>query len=77
MSARCPVCPKADTAGHAAFDKGLVSFGDDGAVLANPRLGETARKVLRLDTAPPITGLREAHRKNLARHRKLNGFDAG
>jgi len=60
----------------AAFDKGLVSFADDGAVLANPRLGETARKVLRLDTAPPITGLREAHRKNLARHRKLNGFDA-
>jgi hypothetical protein len=60
----------------AAFDKGLISFADDGAVLMNPRLSETARKALRIDTAPPMAGLREEHCKNLARHRKMNGFDS-
>jgi HNH endonuclease len=58
----------------AAFDKGLVSFADDATVLACPRLSETARKALRLDTAPPITGLREAHRTNLKHHRTRNGI---
>jgi predicted restriction endonuclease len=58
----------------AAFDKGLISFADEGAVLASPRLSETARKALRLDAAPPITGLREAHRANLKLHRMRNGF---
>ena len=48
----------------AAFDRGLVSFADDGAVLANPKLSETARKALDLANAPPLTGLRDAHRPN-------------
>ena len=34
----------------AAFDRGLVSSADDGAVLANPKLSETARKALDLAT---------------------------
>jgi hypothetical protein len=58
----------------AAFDRGLVSFADGGAVLASSRLSETARKTLGLDSAPPLAGLREAHRVNLALHRARNGF---
>src|SRR6266542_1866965 len=33
----------------AAFDRGLVSFADDGTVLSSPQLSETARKTLGLD----------------------------
>jgi len=55
--------------GDAAFDKGLISFADDGAVLANPALSEPARRSLAIDTAPPLQGLRDAHRTNLALHR--------
>jgi HNH endonuclease len=58
----------------AAFDKGLVSFSDDGAVLASPNLSEVARKALDLNGVPPLRGLRDAHRRNLAWHRAGHGF---
>jgi hypothetical protein len=58
----------------AAFDRGLVSFADDGTVLTNPQLSETARNALGLANAPPLVGLRDAHRANLALHRARNGF---
>jgi hypothetical protein len=58
----------------AAFDKGLVSFSDDGAALANAQLSEAARSALALDSEPKLMGLREAHRINLALHRTRNGF---
>jgi hypothetical protein len=58
----------------AAFDRGLVSFADDGSVLASPRLGEKEREALGLAKALPLQGLREAHRANLAPHRSLHGF---
>jgi hypothetical protein len=58
----------------AAFDRGLISFADDGSVLASAALSEPARKALGLANAPPLTGLRDAHRANLALHRKRNGF---
>jgi hypothetical protein len=58
----------------AAFDRGLMSFADDGSVLASAALSEPARKALGLDSAPPLAGLREAHRANLALHRKRNGI---
>lgn len=58
----------------AAFDRGLISFSDDGTVLASPQLSETARKALGVATAPTLTGLRDAHRANLALHRARNGF---
>jgi hypothetical protein len=58
----------------AAFDRGLISFADDGIILASPQLGETARRALDVATAPPLTGLRDAHRANLALHRARNGF---
>jgi hypothetical protein len=53
----------------AAFDQGLVSFADDGAVLAGPQLSEAARKTLGVDAALPLRGLRDAHRANLGMHR--------
>ncbi len=58
----------------AAFDRGLISFGDDGTVLASPQLSETTRTALALSGAPRLAGLRDAHRKNLALHRTRNGF---
>lgn len=58
----------------AAFDRGLVSFADDGSVLASPRLGEKEREALGLIRALPLQGVRDAHRANLALHRRLHGF---
>lgn len=58
----------------AAFDRGLISFADDGCALASPKLSETARDVLALDKAPRLGGLREGHRANLALHRVHNGL---
>jgi predicted restriction endonuclease len=58
----------------AAFDRGLISFADDGSVLASAALSEPGHKALGIDSAPPLVGLRDAHRANLALHRKRNGF---
>jgi hypothetical protein len=58
----------------AAFDRGLVSFADDGSVLASPRLGEKEREALGLARALSLQGLRDAHHANLAFHRGLHGF---
>lgn len=58
----------------AAFDKGLVSFADDGAVLVSPHLSELAKKALDVDAAPPLRGLRDQHRANLLAHRTRYGL---
>jgi hypothetical protein len=58
----------------AAFDTGLVSFGDDGSPLVSLRLGAVAREALGIDTVPPLSGLRDAHRANLSLHRARYGF---
>jgi putative restriction endonuclease len=58
----------------AAFDRGLISFADDGAVLARPNLGAKARDVLGFGKAPRLPGLLEQHRTNLALHRRRNGL---
>lgn len=58
----------------AAFDRGLVSFGDDGSVLASQRLDAKARDALGLTAAPRLPGLRDQHRANLALHRSRYGF---
>jgi putative restriction endonuclease len=58
----------------AAFDQGLVSFADDGAVLASPQLSEAARKTLGVDAALPLRGLRDEHRANLRMHRARHRF---
>jgi hypothetical protein len=58
----------------AAFDRGLVSFADDGSVLVNARLGERERTALGIGKAVPLQGLLDAHRVNLSFHRSLFGF---
>lgn len=58
----------------AAFDKGLVSFGDDGTVLVSPSLSEVARTALGVGRVPPLKGLRDGHRRNLAAHRARHGY---
>jgi predicted restriction endonuclease len=58
----------------AAFDRGIISFADDGAVIASPQLSEAARNALGFADALPLTGLRDTHRTNLALHRARNGF---
>jgi hypothetical protein len=58
----------------AAFDRGLVSFADDGSVLASHRLGEKEREALGIVRGLPLLGLRDAHRANLALHRSRFGF---
>jgi hypothetical protein len=58
----------------AAFDKGLVSFADDGTPIASANLTELARSALRLDAVPKLIGLRRAHQENLHLHRVRFGF---
>lgn len=58
----------------AAFDRGLVSFADDGSVLTSPQLSENACKALGIATAPALISLRAEHRVNLALHRARNGL---
>jgi putative restriction endonuclease len=58
----------------AAFDRGLISFADDGEILASPALGAAARDTLGLSTAPRLAGLRDEHRVNLALHRARSGL---
>jgi hypothetical protein len=58
----------------AAFDKGLVSFTDEGTPLIGKSLSPPARVALGVDTVQPLRGLREGHRANLAMHRLRHGF---
>src|SRR5271169_368487 len=58
----------------AAFDTGLVSFADDGTVLARPDFSDAARAALGIERAPRLPNLRDAHRANLASHRARHGF---
>jgi len=52
----------------AAFDAGLVTFNDDGWVLASGRLEDAALEALSLDKAPRLP-LRDEHRPYLSHHR--------
>jgi HNH endonuclease len=58
----------------AAFDGGLVSFADDGAVLVSESVGVTTRAALGIAPTTRLNGLRDQHRVNLAVHRERNGF---
>jgi predicted restriction endonuclease len=58
----------------AAFDKGLISFADDGRVLASPALSAAARAALGVDQASPLPRLGDQQRANLALHRARHGF---
>jgi hypothetical protein len=58
----------------AAFDAGLVSFSDDGSVIASPNLSAKAEAVLNLSNVSPLH-LEAPHRLQMARHRKKFGFE--
>jgi hypothetical protein len=58
----------------AAFDKGLISFADDGSVLVSQSVSEAARTTLGVGTVPSLVGLRDGHRVNLGIHRERYGF---
>ncbi len=60
----------------AAFDQGLISFSDNGFVLTSPALSPEAHAALSFDEPCQLSGLTEAHRMNLARHREKHGFAA-
>jgi CBS domain containing-hemolysin-like protein len=52
----------------------LEAIVDDGIARASPKLSEIARTALGLDAVPPLRGLQDGHRANLALHRTRHGF---
>lgn len=58
----------------AAFDAGLVSFADDGAVLVSDKLEAAGVAALGLADGSPRLALEGAHCAQLARHRHKFGF---
>lgn len=58
----------------AAFDRGLVSFDDDGRALVQPVLSDAARALLAPERTMPVP-LDPAHRRQLAWHRAHFGFE--
>ena len=58
----------------AAFDAGLISFADDGAVLASANLSSDAAATLGLDKRAKLTGLTATHETNLKWHRARYQF---
>lgn len=66
----------------AAFDRGLVSFDDAGAVMSAPQLSESTFAYMSANREVSIAGLNKAHRENLEWHRThrwrqrdLNSYD--
>jgi len=58
----------------AAFDRGLVSFADDGTALFGEGLSGVAQAALCYGNKLSLIGLREAHLINLKDHRRRHGF---
>jgi hypothetical protein len=58
----------------AVFDAGLVSFDDDGRVIASPSLTAATIDALNLRLGPTLKGLTDVHRANLAWHRRKYGL---
>jgi putative restriction endonuclease len=60
----------------AAFDAGLVSFADDGTLLAAVSLSPAARVALDCEKqSPSAVSLTSVHQANMQRHRLRYGFD--
>ena len=53
----------------AAFDRGFISFGDDGALIASSQLGSDGLKILGIERSAKVSGLTSSHLKYLAWHR--------
>jgi hypothetical protein len=58
----------------AAFDSGLVSFGEDGSVLVSDQVSDGTRAALGIIQTTRLNGLRDRHRGNLVIHRARYGF---
>jgi hypothetical protein len=58
----------------AAFDKASSASPTTAWRAPATSLSATARQALAIDTAPALSGLRDAHRANLAAHRAMHGF---
>ena len=58
----------------AAFDAGLVSFADNGAVLVSPQVTQAASTGLGLGDGRALMGLTASHRSNLVWHRSRHGL---
>lgn len=53
----------------AAFDRGFITFQDDGGITLSPHLPDTAQRILGLHPAQRIPNLTDGHRKYLPWHR--------
>ena len=58
----------------AAFDKGLISFDDNGEVLTSPKLTQRAAEELSIGNAPPLP-ITDEHRGRLTWHREYFKFE--
>jgi microcompartment protein CcmK/EutM len=56
------------------FDRGLISFADDGRLLVSLRLSQSDRAVFGLDQFPPLSQLTPGNQRYLAKHRAEFGF---
>lgn len=59
----------------AAFDAGLISFGDSGEVLVKPSVSNLTRHELGIGRIPPLP-LTSQHQLQLEQHRERHGFQA-
>ncbi len=66
-----PLSPNADK----LFDKGLISFSDNGEILVSSSLPLATLRALGISENKVITGLTEEHAYYLGRHRKIYGFN--
>lgn len=66
-----PLTPTADK----LFDKGLISFEDNGSILLSNSLSLGEFKQLGLDIKRRVSGLQPQHMRYLSRHRQIFGFE--
>ncbi|AXF20574.1 hypothetical protein CUJ89_08810 [Burkholderia pyrrocinia] len=57
------------------FDKGLISFGQDGGLLVGPKLSERDQQLLALDRYTSLRKITKGNKAFLARHRARYKFD--
>ncbi|RBO82613.1 HNH endonuclease [Marinomonas aquiplantarum] len=67
-----PLSPSIDK----LFDKGYVSFSNDGHLLKSDKIDDTSLRLLGIDPEMKISGLTEKHAYYLAKHRELFKFEA-
>lgn len=66
-----PLSPNADK----LFDKGLISFANDGSLLVSPHLSTTTLTALGISKTTQINGLTKKHQFYLEKHRSTYGYE--